>query len=414
MRKINEVVRGLNEITLMLTDMCTMRCKYCFEHQRDTTKDKIMSLDVLNATLKLISSSKANHLNVQLFGGEPTMNIPALYRICEWLESDEVKSQQIHIEMQSNLFHITDEHINLFKRMNNAKNVCKFWLTTSLDGVREANVNRIDPSGYNTFDAVMYNIRRVKNSIPSIYLTVHSVYTNDNIKYLAQNIDFFLKLKEEGVVDQIGGNWVDPDTNGFSISDESIRIACDQYWNYIQPRYKESLLEDSNMFTLMKLDIPVNDTNLSKMDICGAGSKTLAVMSNGDIVPCHRYIEKYTSHIDHPIILANVLLLDNYNDDVAKLYPPKFDNLTCDNLKCSQCTLSYYCKTCIAANEMYGGSMNSQTTAECSKTIKLLKHSIQFKMKHELLKQRELQNEQIELLQKIDEKMIGIVETIVK
>lgn len=416
MDKINELIRGLDEITLMLTDKCTMRCHYCFEHQRDTTKDKMMSLDVLNETLKLISNSNTEHLDVQLFGGEPTMNIPALYRICEWLESSDIKPHQIHIEMQSNLFNITDEHITLLKRMNDAKNVCKMYLVTSLDGIKEANIHRVDSSGNNTFDVVMSNIYRIRESIPNIYIGVHTVYSNENIKYLAQNIDFFIKLKKDGIIDQIGGNWVDPNTSGFDISEESINIACEQYWNHIQPKYNDLSLEDINMILLMRLDILVGEMNNKerKGDICGAGTKTLAVMSNGDIVPCHRYIEKHVKNINHPIVIANVLNLGKFNDEVTKIYPPLADNLTCSGIECSKCKLLPYCKTCVAANEMYGGSMNNQTNGECNRVTKLLKYTIPYKIKYELAKQRQLQNEQIELLNQINDTMINVVEGIIE
>lgn len=360
-----------NDITVILTSGCTMNCKYCFEHERDHSKDDTMSFETLVNIFEKYQSLGEN-FNFHLFGGEPTLNKDALLKFTSYLESQKVFKSNFFIDIQTNLYNIDEDIYDIFRRLSVIA-PCGFGVCVSIDGVSSiGNSNRIDHDGVNTFDVVRNNLAHLREKVPSAYIDTHSVISDANANEFTLLVQTLKSWCDDKIIDNFGMNWIDPDTTNMSITNESINSVVDQYWSNIQPTLiKDKYTEEMQSgFMIMGLDfyLPNIEEDPEKLfNVCGAGTKTTAYLPNGEEIPCHKYMDKRAQSLNRDIFDYK----PNINDVVGE-----------DSFKCIDCPLVFNCHTCIASNELYGGNINQKSIQHCKRWRYIMKTSLRYKLKY--------------------------------
>lgn len=373
MKLINSSLKSkISDVTVLLTTGCTMSCEYCFEHQRDHTKDTMMDPSTFINIVKQ-HASLGTKFDLNLFGGEPTLNKPCLKALVEFLDSNKNLETPFFIHIQTNAYIIDDEILEILRDIS-ILSPCGLGICVSIDSMNvKGNIHRVNHDGESTWDTVYNNIIRIHDSVPGAYIDTHSVFTNENAPFFAQTVMTLKKMLDEGIISNFGMNWVDPDTVGFDLSEEAVETVLDQYWNIIYPSIKNENWTEYAVsgFMVMGLDadIPLeDDPNDSSYNVCGAGGKSIAYTPDGTMIPCHKFIDKRA---------------ENLTLDLSELPPKKEDISGNDNYSCIECPLKHGCQTCIASNIMYGGHIHQQSTRMCRRKIMIYKKMMKYKLQNQ-------------------------------
>lgn len=403
MKLVNaDLNKSINDVTVLLTTGCTMNCVYCFEHQRDHSKDTMMDpVTFINIVKRHVSLGVK--FDLRLFGGEPTLNKLCLKALVEYLESNQNLPTPFFTHIQTNAYDMDDEILEILKDIS-ILSPCGLGICISIDSmVMEGNVHRVNHDGEATWNTVCNNIVKIRKSVPGAYIDTHSVFTNESAPFFAQTVMELKKMMDEDIIDNFGMNWIDPDTIGFDLSEEAVDIVLDQYWNVIYPSIKSENWSDDtvNGFMVMGLDdyIPLEDSLTDNTyNICGAGSTLIAYTPDGNMIPCHKFIDKRA---------------ENLTLDLSEFPPKKEDISGNDNYSCVECPLKHGCQTCIASNIMYGEHIHQQSNRMCKRKIMIYKKMMKYKLQNQQKILNELISDNIILSDEIKDLTIKIGESLI-
>ena len=160
-----EVREGREElrVTILTTLQCNFACDYCF--QGDHGDYNKMAAKMTLATAARVAewvearmdATKAERFVVTFFGGEPLLNLPAMYYLAErlWKATDDRRIPMI-INVITNGLLLTPEVVDRLEPFG----LNGFKIT--LDGERDTH-NRMRPlrGGQGTFDRIVANLRRI-------------------------------------------------------------------------------------------------------------------------------------------------------------------------------------------------------------------------------------------------------------
>lgn len=139
--------------TVLLTWACNLKCIYCFEGERENLVT--MNKESADIYIKFIKQSatvkKVNNVNINLFGGEPMVNIEIGYYI---LENIKHFCEEKHLNFSSTIITngtlITEERLIHLLEYN-----CRS-IQVTLDGVEEIHdARRMDKLGRGTFSKII-------------------------------------------------------------------------------------------------------------------------------------------------------------------------------------------------------------------------------------------------------------------
>ena len=330
----NPVIKAM---CLHVAHDCNIRCKYCFASQGDFQRNRdIMSLDVGKKSFEYLIENSGNHRNLEVdfFGGEPLMNFDVVKELVLYgreLEKKYNNKKLFRYTITTNGTLLTDE-INEFlnEHMDN--------IVLSIDGRKEVNDKfRIYQSGKGTYDQIVPKFKKIIDSRDKLYY-VRGTFTRKNLDFSKDIFHLadlgFESLSIEPVV-------TDP-REDYALKEEDLEIIFDEYDRVADEYIKRQLSNDDKKFDFFHfaLDIDNSPCFLKKVRGCGAGLEYIAVTPNGDIYPCHQFVEK------DEFIMGNVF--DGIkNPDIAEFFK-KSNILTKEG--CSTCWAKYYCSGGCHAN----------------------------------------------------------------
>lgn len=138
-------------ITIVLTNKCNLKCKHCFAIRNTTS----MSMDILEKTITYLineaNNNPSNRYLIEFFGGEIGLYDPNILSIMIDYMRDNVINNNVEIYAQSNLvYNLTDEWLNLFKKMDYLDTSYDYSIRFSNEQQRELwfnNVRKITSNG---------------------------------------------------------------------------------------------------------------------------------------------------------------------------------------------------------------------------------------------------------------------------
>lgn len=315
----------LMRLEIMLANDCNLNCKYCYANggsygkarQRMQPKKAIEYLDAL------LIGRFHNVGTVMLFGGEPTLVPETIQTICNYF-SKKVKDGTFHsmpvFTMVSNGTLIDERLVSIIKEFD-------IKVTISIDGPKDINdLLRVDRNGNGTFSRIERGVRMLKMAdcpprmIEATYTSLHS-----QMGYEKEDIRTYLK-NHFGVEKVLISNCT-PVSDGNDQCDNSLAFSDDS----ISEPFENSMMIKHALSRTSYIDIS-----------CGAGINSCTIMPNGDLFPCHFFV-------NHPEFRISTYSDETYSFDD---YPTTLLQLSYAhkdmNPTCKACWAKSLCSACPA------------------------------------------------------------------
>lgn len=177
--------------TIEMTQQCNLRCKYCIYSgdydNRRSHKELALSDAAILQLINFIAShadKSAPVITVCFYGGESLLQLKKIQKIISELDS---LNYSFEFSISTNGVLLIDETIDWICSVPNLK------VTITIDGDKLIHdTNRVFPSGKGSFDIVMKNLKRFKDTHPQEYDTrVQFLSTVDSILRLHDLSNFW-------------------------------------------------------------------------------------------------------------------------------------------------------------------------------------------------------------------------------
>lgn len=271
---------SLETIFMLLTDVCNLRCSYCFINNnmpKQYQGNKVMNWDTAKETIDMyfanLQATKF-HKTIIFYGGEPLLMFPLLKQIIGYINTryiNEVVELKIGLLLITNGTKIEDEVADYLAKHP------EITICISLDGVEEANdQKRVYANGEGTFKDVMAGFERLhlagrRDINISATIDEHNVDKLDGLlalheRYQFQTINFNLLL----------------DTAERTVDSTYTEHATKRMLEYFEKAREIGLYEDRIMRKVRAMSRGV----LHPFD-CRATGAQLAISPDGSLGICH-------------------------------------------------------------------------------------------------------------------------------
>ena len=214
----------IKAICLNVIHGCNLRCKYCFADEGDYHgHGGVMSVETAKKAIDYVikRSGPRKNIEIDLFGGEPTLIMDKIKEIIQYARDNEKKwNKNVRFTMTTNATLLTPEMMDYMdKEMGN--------IILSLDGRKCVNDNvRIKADNSGSYDDIVPNIKEmIKRRTPGKTYYVRGTFTRDNTDFyedvMAMVNEGFRELSIEPVVLEEG--------NPLSLREEDLPQIFENY-----------------------------------------------------------------------------------------------------------------------------------------------------------------------------------------
>lgn len=318
----------LLELTLIMTDGCNFRCRYCYQ------KDHVnfMGEDIFNNLISFIEKAAKLYkcIRIDWFGGEPLL---AADKTIKFMEKTKEFCKENKTLLISNM--TTNGYLlnpNLFRKL--IKNRILYYQIT-IDGISSTH-NRLRPlkNGGNTFETILNNLKQIRDTVSERNFKI--LIRNNITKDMLDSMDDYIVLmaKEFGhdtrflfyptLVREWGGDRISEMKNSLLSHYNSI--------DEIHRKFKELGLREPNIYQ-----------NYAKEYICSASrANGFIVNYDGTLHKCTLAMESSDFEIRRK---NNVGYIDKYGNmhiDEAK-QSLWVNNRSYDEGECKDCKIYPFC-----------------------------------------------------------------------
>lgn len=356
----------IKAICLNVIHGCNLRCKYCFADEGEYHGHKgVMSLETAKKAIDYVikRSGPRKNIEIDLFGGEPTMIMDTIKEIIKYARDNEAKwNKKIRFTMTTNATLLNDEMMEYMdKEMGN--------IILSLDGRKEVNDKvRIKPDGSGSYDDILPNIKKmISKRTKGKTFYVRGTFTRENTDFYQDVMSMlnegFRQISIEPVV-------LEKD-HPLAIREEDIPVIFENYdklYEEMLRRKREG--KDEFTFYHFNIDIQGGPCVYKRISGCGAGFEYVAITPQGDVYPCHQFVGKEDYKLGS-------VYDDTYNKELSK----KFKHAHIYNKpKCRDCWARFYCSGgCQANNVNFNGDMKIPYEIGCQMQKKRIECAIALK-----------------------------------
>lgn len=335
----------LDTVTLLVTERCNLRCRYCYQMEQARQQSFVaMTTTDARAIAHAVTEKFAGIQQVQFFGGEPTLNLPAVEAFSDELRRRSSPPGSPRMPMLGMVTNGTASCLNDLLRCcrDNAIGV-----TVSIDGPREIH-DYLRPSigGKGSFERAMRTLQSLMNAgVPAAVETVVTAAHLDRGYSVATLLRYFSDLKVRKIVLHtayppapaticpLGDGYI-----GRLIA--SFEEAVDWWFDVLLRG--EAAPPDVYFADLLRPMLDgrrLNDPGTG----CPAGLSNIAIGPTGDIYACHLL------YGEPAYKLGNLL-----QDGADALQEVALPFATSDFRECQQCVASNWCQPCGALNQAWG------------------------------------------------------------
>lgn len=192
----------LKSLCLHVAHDCNLRCGYCFADTGDFGGHRaLMSKEVAQKAIEFaIKGSKKRHnLELDLFGGEPLMNMPVVKFIVDYVRKREKETgKNIKLTLTTNGTLLTDEIVTYL-------NDNRVMLVLSLDGSKKTHDHmRPYPEHLGSFDKAVEGFKKVIESRRGRNYYLRGTYTHYN-PHFADDVLAMLEVGSEISMEPVVG-----------------------------------------------------------------------------------------------------------------------------------------------------------------------------------------------------------------
>ena len=355
----------IKAVCLNIIHGCNLRCKYCFADEGEYNGHKgVMSVETAKKAIDYVvkRSGPRRNIEIDLFGGEPTMIMDKVKEIIAYArENEKAWKKNIRFTMTTNATLLDEEMMDFMdKEMGN--------IILSLDGRKEVNDNvRIKVDGSGSYDDILPNIKRmIEKRDKSKHYYVRGTFTGANTDFYedvkAMVNEGFREISIEPVVLEKG--------HLLELKEEHLPEIFENYdklYNEMARRKKEG---DEFNFYHFNIDLNGGPCVYKRISGCGAGFEYVAITPQGEVYPCHQFVGKEEFKLGS-------IYDDTYDTELGK----KFKKAHIYNKpKCKECWARFYCSGgCQSNNFAFNGDMNIPYEIGCKMQKKRIECAIALK-----------------------------------
>lgn len=360
-KKRKTVVKAL---CLHIAHDCNLGCRYCFAEEGEYHgRRALMSLKVGKQALDFLVANSGNrrNLEVDFFGGEPTMNfdvVKELVRYGRSLEGPHNKNFRFTLTTNGVLL---DDDIMEFANREMAN------VVLSIDGRKEVNdYMRPTRNGKGSYDLIVPKFRKFAELRNQTNYYVRGTFTHHNLDFSEDVLHLadlgFKQISVEPVVA--------PPEEPYAIREEDLPKLLEEYDKLAKEMIKrEKEGRGFNFFHFM-IDLTQGPCVAKRLSGCGSGTEYLAVTPWGDLYPCHQFVgmdEFKLGDVWHGVQAEEIR--DEFK--LCNVYAKE---------KCRNCFARFYCSGGCAANSYnFHGSILDAYDIGCELQKKRIECAIMIK-----------------------------------
>ncbi|RKJ65713.1 thioether cross-link-forming SCIFF peptide maturase [Roseburia sp. 1XD42-69] len=360
-KKRPTVVKAL---CLHIAHDCNLACKYCFAEEGEYHgRRALMSFEVGKAALDFLiaNSGSRRNLEVDFFGGEPTLNFQVVKDLVAYgREQEKIHNKNFRFTLTTNGVLLNDEIMEFAnKEMAN--------VVLSIDGRKEVNDNmRPFRGGQGSYDVIVPKFLKFAESRNQENYYVRGTFTHHNLDFSKDVLHLadlgFKQISVEPVVAK--------ETESYAIKEEDLPRLLEEYDILAAEMAKRK--KEGNPFTFFHfmIDLEGGPCVAKRLSGCGSGTEYLAVTPWGDFYPCHQFVG------NEDFCMGNVKT-GITRTDIRDSF--KSCNVYAKE-KCRECFARFYCSGGCAANSYnFHGDIHNAYSIGCELEKKRVECAIMLK-----------------------------------
>ena len=355
----------IKAVCLNIIHACNLRCKYCFADEGEYNGHKgKMSLETAKKAIDYVvkRSGPRKNIEIDLFGGEPTMMMDTIKEIIAYARENEAKwNKRIRFTMTTNATLLTDEMMDYMDK--ELENIILY-----IDGRKEVNDKvRIRFDGKGSYDQILPNIKKmVAKRDKTKAHTVRGTFTRENL-------DFYEDVKmmvDEGFREISIEPVVLEDGHPLALRKEDLPKIFESYDKLYDELVQKKAEGKEFNFYHFKVDLNGGPCVYKRISGCGAGFEYVAITPQGEVYPCHQFVGKEEYKLGS-------IYDDSYNADLGMSFKKAH---IYNKPKCRNCWARFYCSGgCQANNIAFNNDINNPYDIGCQMQKKRIECAIALK-----------------------------------
>ncbi len=354
----------IKAICLHVAHDCNLACKYCFACEGEYHGPRgLMSFEVGKKALDFLveNSGTRKNLEVDFFGGEPSLNFEVVKRLVEYGRSiEKAAGKNFRFTYTTNGVILTDEIMDFCNReMSN--------VVLSLDGRKEVNDRmRVNRGGGGSYDNIVPKFQKFVETRGGKDYYIRGTYSAFNKDFAADILHMAdLSFKEISIEPVVA----EP-TAPYALKEEDLPHLLEQYEILAKEMIRRNKKGEGFTFYHYMIDLDGGPCVVKRVSGCGVGTEYMAVTPEGDLYPCHQFV-------GNPDFKLGNVFDGVSNAEVCEQF--KQCNIY-SHSECDNCFARMYCSGGCAANAYNStGSVNGVYKLGCELHKKRIECAIMIK-----------------------------------
>ena len=351
-------------LCLHIAHDCNLACRYCFAEEGEYHgRRALMTYEVGKAALDFLIANSGNrrNLEVDFFGGEPTLNFQVVKDLVAYgREQEKIHNKNFRFTLTTNGVLLNDDIMEFAnKEMDN--------VVLSIDGRKEVNdYMRPFRGGQGSYDVIVPKFQKFADSRNQERYYVRGTYTHHNLDFSKDVLHLadlgFKQISVEPVVAQ--------ETDDYAIREEDLPQLFEEYDALAKEMVKRKKEGKAFNFFHFMIDLEGGPCVAKRLSGCGSGTEYLAVTPWGDLYPCHQFVG------NEDFLMGNVFeglkrtdIRDSFKS--CNVYSKE---------KCRECFARFYCSGgCMANSYNFHGTIHDCYDVGCEMQRKRVECAIMIK-----------------------------------
>lgn len=352
-------------LCLHIAHDCNLACRYCFAGEGEYHgRRALMSYEVGKKALDFLIANSGNHRNLEVdfFGGEPTMNFEVVKQLVAYGRSQEkAHNKNFRFTLTTNGILLDDDMCDFInKEMSN--------VVLSIDGRKEVNDFMRPTRNHvgSTYDIIMPKYKKLAESRHQMNYYVRGTFTHYNLDFAKDVLHFADEGFEQISVEPV----VARPEDDYAIREEDMPQIMENYEQLAAEILRRKLAGNGFNFFHFMIDIDKGPCVAKRLQGCGSGCEYLAVTPWGDLYPCHQFVgnEKFLmGNVDEGITRPDIRQMFRQSNVYTRE-------------KCRNCFAKYYCSGGCSANAYnFHGTIDEPYEIGCEMQRKRIECAIMIK-----------------------------------
>lgn len=343
---------------------CNLGCRYCFAEEGEYHgRRALMSFEVGKKALDYLVKNSGNrkNLEVDFFGGEPTMNFEVVKQLVAYGRSlEEANNKKFRFTLTTNGILLNDDILEFAnKEMAN--------VVLSIDGRKEVNdYMRPTRNGKSSYDIILPKFKKVAESRNQMNYYVRGTFTHHNLDFSEDVLHLANQGFEQISVEPV----VASPQDDYAIRGEDLPQIFEEYDKLAAELVRRKKAGNGFNFFHFMIDLNGGPCVAKRLSGCGSGCEYLAVTPWGDFYPCHQFVgeEKFLmGNVDEGITRTDI----RNQFKACNVYSKE---------KCKNCFAKFFCSGGCAANSYkFHGDINNAYDIGCEMQRKRVECAIMIK-----------------------------------